>query len=269
MTHEPDAPKVTVGVADGVAAVTLHNRTQRNALTKEMCLELQRLMPRLDADSAVEVITIRGAGATFSAGASLTELESVLLDKQPDGSRVDQLSAADRAVTSVAKPTIALVDGECMGGGWQLASACDFIVASERSVFAITPAKLGVIYPRAGVDRLVRLVGAANAKFLLFTAQSLTAPHAHALGLVAAVFSDEDFDVQCTALIGSLRSRSRFTIHTLKRLIDLGAGGSDVLSVTCEWTAAWESMVEGPDMEAGISAFLNRKQPLFTWRPEG
>ncbi len=158
MSDAPAIGRITVKIVDGVASVEIDNPAQRNALTRAMCLELQQLMPRLDTDPEVGVITLRGAGATFSAGATIDDLASVLLDRQHDGTVVDQLSLADRAIASVTKPTVAVVDGACMGGGWQLASACDFIIASERSVFAITPAKLGVIYPRAG-HRTARQAG--------------------------------------------------------------------------------------------------------------
>ena len=253
---------VTVTILDGVAAVVLDNPAQRNALTRDMCLDLQELMPRLDQDPDVRIVTLRGVGMTFSAGASLGELASVLLDPQEDGSLVDQLSRADAAVTSVSKPTIALVDGACVGGGWQLASACDFIVASERSVFAITPAKLGIIYPRPGIERLVRLVGPATAKFILFTAQMFTALEAQGLGLVAEVVPDEGHFVTLTK---SLLKNSTFTIHTLKRLIELTT--DDDPRLDAEWESAWLAMTDSPDMDIGVSAFLNRETPRFAWRP--
>jgi enoyl-CoA hydratase/carnithine racemase len=257
---------ITVSISDGVATVEIDNPSQRNALTRSMCLELQELMPALDADTGVEIVTIRGAGDTFSAGASLNELSSVLLDRQDDGTVVDQLSRADRAIAALAKPTIAFVDGSCMGGGWEIASACDFIVASERSVFGITPAKLGVIYPRTGIERLVAMVGPANAKFILFTGETFTARRAQALGLVAEVVPDADFASRSSELLDEIKSRSRFTMHTMKRLVDLTATGYHGLDE--EWTRAWSEMADGPDMRIGVSAFLDRQQPRFTWTPE-
>lgn len=266
MSASASPGRVTVRIAGGVAAVEIDNPVQKNALTKSMCLEMQRLMPRLDSDPDVTVVTLRGIGATFSAGATISELPSVLLDAQDDGSRVDQLSAADTAIAAVAKPTIALVDGACMGGGWQLASACDFIVASARSIFAITPAKIGVIYPRAGIERLVRQVGRANAKFILFTGQSFSALRARELGLVTETVPDDLFEDHCESLVQTLLSRSRFSMHSLKHLIDLPTDDSDNLEQ--EWQDAWDAMTKSPDMSIGVSAFLNRERPQFTWRPD-
>lgn len=253
---------ITLSVANGVASVSIENPGQRNALTKAMCLELQELFPRLDADPSVIVITLRGAGQTFSAGAAIGELSSVLLDPQPDGTLVDHLSRADETITSVTKPTIALIDGACMGGGWQIASACDFILASARSVFAITPAKLGVIYPRSGIERLVRLVGDARAKYFLFTGETFSASRAQALGLVAEVVADDEFEVRGTALVSSLRENSQFSIRTLKHLVNLATSAAPDVDRT--WAGAWAEMTHGPDMNIGIAAFLNRERPRFT-----
>jgi enoyl-CoA hydratase/carnithine racemase len=258
-------PRINVSVIDGVATIEIDNPTQRNALTRAMCMHLQELMGRLDADPDVAVLVVRGVGDTFCAGAAIGELSSILLDRQDDGTSIDQLSMADQAITSVAKPTVALVDGACMGGGWQIASACDFIIASERSIFAITPVKIGIIYPRLGIERLVRQVGHANAKFILLTGQAFTAAQAQSLGLVAEAAPDEEFEERCSSLINSLRNRSRFSMHSMKHLVDL----TDVNHphVDDEWKSAWAAMTESPDMGIGINAFLNREQPRFTWTP--
>lgn len=265
MTAGASEGRITVRVADGVASVGIDNPGHRNALTKAMCQELQALMPRLDSDPDVAVVTLRGSGDTFSAGAAIDDLVSVLLDPQEDGSRVDHLSRADAAICATRKPTIALVDGACMGGGWQLASACDFIVASERSRFAITPAKIGVIYPRAGIERLIRQVGPANTKFILFSGDTFGALQARQLGLVTETVPDAEFDEHTTRLVRTLLSRSRFSIHTLKQLVDAGSANDSELDQL--WQDAWAEMIEGPDMAIGVKAFLGREQPQFVWQP--
>lgn len=265
MSNSARNPRITVSVTAGVASVEIDNPTQRNALTKAMCLELQDLMPRLEADPDVTVVALRGVGNTFCAGAAISELSSVLLDRQDNDTSVDHLSRADKAITSITKPTVAMVDGACMGGGWQIASACDFIIASDRSTFAITPAKIGIIYPRPGIERLVRQVGHANAKFILLTGQAFTAARAQALGLVAEAVPDDEFEERCSAIVSSLRNHSRFSLHSMKHLVnltDMNHSGIDK-----EWGDAWAAMSDSPDMGIGINAFLNREQPRFTWSP--
>ncbi|MGY2744117.1 enoyl-CoA hydratase/isomerase family protein [Arthrobacter sp. UYCu723] len=263
MSNSARNPRINVSITGGVASVEIDNPTQRNALTKTMCLELQDLMPRLDADPDVTVVALRGVGNTFCAGAAIGELSSVLLDRQDDDTSVDQLSRADQAIASITKPTMAMVDGACMGGGWQIASACDFIIASERSVFAITPAKIGIIYPRPGIERLVRQVGHANAKFILLTGKAFTAARAQALGLVAEAVPDDAFEERCSSIVSSLLNHSRFSMHSMKHLVnltDMNHSGIDK-----EWEDAWAAMPDSPDMGIGINAFLNREQPRFRW----
>ena len=260
------AGRISVVISDGVATLEISNLSQRNALTRTMCLEVQELMPQLDADPDVAVVVLRGAGNTFCAGAAISELASVLIDPQEDGSTVDHLSAADAAIASVSKPTVALVEGACMGGGWQIASACDFIIANDQAVIGLTPAKIGIIYPRPGLERLVRQVGHAKAKYILLTGQTFSATEACALGLVADVVPSESFEEKCAALVSTLRSRSRFSMHAMKRLVDLtDVSGSGLAVIDQEWAEEWSAMPDSPDMEIGINAFLNREQPRFTW----
>jgi enoyl-CoA hydratase/carnithine racemase len=265
--RKSDPPgRINVSVSGGVATVEIENPAQRNAMTQGMCLQIQELMPQLAADPDVIVVALRGAGDTFCAGAPINDLASVLLDPQPDGTLLDHLSAADAAIAAIAKPTVALVDGACMGGGWQIASACDFIVASERSVFAITPAKIGVIYPRLGIERLLRQVGPATAKYILFTGQKFSAARAREIGLVADVVPDEEFEERSTLLLTSLTKRSRFTIHTLKHLVD--QTGPNAPELDRDWKIAWTAMTASPDWEIGVSAFLNHAKPRFAWTPD-
>ena len=260
------AGHISLSVVDGVATLEISNLSQRNALTRTMCLEVQELMPQLDADPDVAVVVLRGAGNTFCAGAAISELASVLIDPQADGTTVDHLSAADAAIAAVSKPTVAFVEGACMGGGWQIASACDFIIAKDQAVIGLTPAKIGIIYPRPGLERLVRQVGHAKAKYILLTGQTFSATEARALGLVADVVPSESFEEKCAALVSTLRSRSRFSMHAMKRLVDLtDVSGSGLAVIDQEWAEAWSAMPDSPDMEIGISAFLNREQPRFTW----
>lgn len=262
------AGHISLSVVDGVATVKISNLSQRNALTRAICREVQELMPRLDADPDVAVVVLRGDGNTFCAGAAISELASVLIDPQADGSTVDHLSAADAVIAAVSKPTVALVEGACMGGGWQIASACDFIIANDQAVIGLTPAKIGIIYPRPGLERLIRQVGHANAKYILLTGQTFSATEARALGLVADVVPSESFEEKCAALVSTLRSRSRFSMHAMKRLVDLtDVPGSSLAVIEQEWAEAWSAMPDSPDMGIGIQAFLTREQPQFRWQP--
>lgn len=263
----PDpGPGITVTIDAGVGTIVLRHAAQRNALTRQMCRGIADAAAELDARREVDVVAVRGAGGTFSAGVSIGQLREVILD---DGGATDHLTAADRALGRVSKPTVALVQGHCMGGGWQVASACDFIVASEDASFGITPAKLGIIYPRAGIDRLVRLLGPATAKYVLMSARTFPAHRAQAMGLVAEVLPAAGFEDGARELLGELRARSRFSMHTTKQLIDqAGDPDGEASELAGAWEAAWRRMAAGPDIDEGVAAFLQRREPEFPWRPE-
>jgi enoyl-CoA hydratase/carnithine racemase len=258
-------PSIRTHIQGHRATVEIHNPSQRNALTRTMCRELAATMEELEAREDIHVIALRGTGGHFSAGVAINELTSVLLDPSEEGSTTDHLSEADHAITAVTKPTIALVEGYCMGGGWQIASACDFLLASDDSQFAITPAKLGIVYPRTGIDRLIELVGPAKAKYILFTGKTFTALQAQNLGLVAEVVPQPEFTPQIDRLIDTMLTRSRFSLHAMKKLVDLTQGTGAHLDQ--EWAAAWAGMAQGPDMQIGITAFVHGQRPTFAWSP--
>ena len=261
----PSGAGITVSVESGVGTIRLANPTKRNALTQSMCRDIAAAAADLDARTDVDVVVVRGAGGTFSAGVFIGELREVILD---DGGSTDHLTAADQALARVAKPTIAVVQGYCMGGGWQLASACDFILASADASFGITPAKLGIIYPRAGIDRLVRLLGPATAKYVLMSARTFGAQRAREMGLVAEVVPADGFEDSVRELFADLTARSQYSMHTTKKLIDqAGEPETDPAELAGAWEAAWTEMAAGPDIDEGVAAFLERRAPAFGWRP--
>lgn len=263
---EESTPGIYVSITDGVATVIINNPAQRNAITKTMCLQLVNAMTEVEENPDVEIVVLRGADRTFSAGVAINELPAVLLDRQENNSVVDHLTNVDRAIISVTKPILALVEGACMGGAWQIASACDFIIASESSKFGITPAKIGIIYPRLGIERLTKLVGHANAKYLLLTGETIGAAQAHSLGLVAEIVPDADFSRRTNNIVRSLGHRSRFSTHFMKRLIN--HSDTEHAQPDQAWEEAWAAMSESPDMEIGIQAFALGLKPEFLWKPQ-
>lgn len=256
-----------------IATVMINHPGRRNALTREMCVELARLLPVLDADVAVKVIALRGAGQDFCAGAALHDLEGVLFDgyvREAGGdagandrrSGIDRLSEADAAIKAVRKPTVSLVRGICMGGGWQIAAACDVLLAADDLRLAITPAKLGILYPQAGVERLVQRVGEDRAKYLLFTASEISPATAAAWGLVTELVPADDFEAVAAAVLEGIANRSQYSIVTMKELISVG--GPD--AARSAWAQAWQAFPENKDLATGRAAFAAKAPPEFSWR---
>jgi enoyl-CoA hydratase/carnithine racemase len=246
-----------------VATIVLDNERRRNAMTKDMWLQFDPLLAGLGADDSVKVVVVRGAGEHFSAGADISDLKDILQD--PGTGRHDggHVTAGENALAGFHKPTIAAIDGYCIGGGWQIAGACDIRIASDRATFGITPAKVGIVYPLSGIQRLVRLAGPATAKYLLFSGDFIPAEDAMNLGLLARVIPHAGFWPEITDFAGRLASRSQLSIQAMKDIVDVIADGGDGLG---ERSAAWQrEMAISGEPEIGIEAFLAKRAPAFKW----
>ncbi|WP_040480067.1 enoyl-CoA hydratase/isomerase family protein [Longispora albida] len=252
---EQDVPglKVSAGTG-GVATLLIDRPAQRNALTLAMWAAIPGILAGLAADRSVRVLLLRGAGGTFSAGADISELHGIYSD--PD--RADEYHAtnvrAEEALAAFPHPTIAVVEGACVGGGCQLAVACDLRFAEPSARFGITPAKLGVVYPAVPSARLARLVGPARAKYLLFSAELVGAEHAERIGLADEVVPDVATRAEEFAAL--LASRSPQTLGAAKAIID----SPDPHATAREWERRSRT---APDVREGLSAFLERRAPRF------
>lgn len=164
-------------VADGVATVVISHPAKRNAMTASMWRALPELLTGLARDPAVRALVLTGAGPTFCAGADISSLTG---DEDPRALAV----TAEEALAAFPKPTLAAVRGFCVGGGSQLAAACDLRFAEEGASFGVTPAKLGIVYPASSTRRLASLVGPAWAKYLLFSAELIGADQALRAGFL-------------------------------------------------------------------------------------
>jgi enoyl-CoA hydratase/carnithine racemase len=220
------------------------------------------LLAELAVDDAVAVLVVRGAGTDFSAGADINDLEQILRDPQAgDGGHV---TAGESALAAFPKPTIAAIDGFCVGGGWELAGACDIRLASERSTFGVTPARLGILYPLTGVTRLVQLVGPGVAKHLILSGELVDAATAERWGMVSRLLPVTGFWNAIAAFVDTLVSRSRLTQRASKELIDLIAAGDPALA---DRAGFWDAEVAtSEEARIGAAAFLARTPPQFSWR---
>jgi enoyl-CoA hydratase/carnithine racemase len=217
MTAEPlpDAPAGTVRVRrDGpVAWVVLDRPGRRNALSPAMWAALPGILAALDADPTVRVIGVRGAGGVFSAGADLTEVFDCLGEPGTGLPRGGLLSDAEAALAGVRKPTVAALQGWCMGGAWMLAAACDLRIAATGLRIGLTPARIGIVFPASGVRALVRLVGPGVASYLLLTGDTVTAAEADRWGMLTRVVAEADFEEVLEQVVTGLAQRSQLSVQ--------------------------------------------------------
>ncbi|MFE5213621.1 MULTISPECIES: enoyl-CoA hydratase/isomerase family protein [unclassified Streptomyces] len=241
-------PQLSYQVADSVATVVIRHPAKRNAMTAAMWRALPPLLDRLAHDPDVRVLVLTGEGGTFCAGADISTLQGS--PEEAQGLAV----AAEEALAAFPKPVLAVVRGHCVGGGAQLAAACDLRLAEEGA--RVTPARLGVVYPSSSTRRLVSLVGPATAKYLLFTAELIDAGRALRTGLVDEVLPGGELDERVAELTRILVSRSQLTQAAAKEF----ANGRD------DRDGHWTTQARGSgDTAEGVAAFLERRRPEFTW----
>ncbi|MDT0509534.1 enoyl-CoA hydratase-related protein [Novosphingobium sp. MMS21-SN21R] len=242
---------------DGATAQLLIDRAdKRNAFTIDMWQALPELLAQAAASPDLRVLVVKSAqGGAFCAGADIAEM---LSHKDDAGWRCANQQAINRAqyeLTRFPLPTVAMVEGDCIGGGCGIALACDIRIAGPQARFGITPAKLGLVYPLHDVKLLVDLVGPGQARRLLYTGMLIDAAEAHRIGLAEEAADDE------TALVAQICAASPFSARSLKgfvrRVLD-GQGAEDEASLRL-FAAAFE----GADFHEGTTAFVEKRRPRF------
>lgn len=247
-------PRLITSVERGIATVVIANPAKRNAMTTAMWRSLPELLERLAADPAVRVLVLTGAGETFCAGADISALRESA-DGSP-GLTSGVTVEAEEALAAFPRPTLAAVRGYCVGGGSQLAAACDLRFAEEGASFGVTPANLGVVYSASSTRRLVALVGPGTAKHLLFSGELIGTERALRTGLVDEVLPPGGLDKRVEEYVRLLASRSQLTQAAAK---EFAAGRTDR-------DAHWAAEARGStDTAEGVAAFLERRAPRFTY----
>ena len=247
--------ELTVEVAGPVATVVIRNPGRRNAMTPAMWRQLPVLLDGLEADPAVHALVLTGADGTFCAGADLGDLDELL--EAGDGSIA---VAAEERLAAFAKPTVAAIQGACVGGGCQLAVACDLRIAAVDARFGVPPARLGLVYPAPTTRRLARLIGPSAAKHLLFTSELVDAERALRVGLVDEVLPADAVTARVGAITAAIAQRSRLTVAAAKEIIDDRADEARI--------AWWHGQVrDSGEAREGVAAANERRPPRFGWAP--
>lgn len=251
-------------VADdaGIATITIDNAARMNAMTAAMWGALPELIATAEADPAVRVVMLRGAGTkAFCAGADISEF-----DTQRSGDAVHTYDTLNHnafdTLTNCAKPTIAMIHGFCLGGGLGLALACDLRLADEASTFAIPAAKLGIGYNPRWISPILRAVSPATAKLILFTGRRFNANEALAMGLVTSLSRTDDLFVAARALASEISGNAPLSVAASKAMIDELAqrpGTADLTKLDHFISACFDSQ----DYAEGRRAFLEKRKPVF------
>lgn len=247
--------ELLVEVAAPVATVVIHNPARRNAMTAAMWRRLPALLDQLEADPAVRALVLTGADGTFCAGADLGDLDELL-----DAGDASIAVLAEERLAAFAKPTVAAIRGACVGGGCQLAVACDLRLAADDARFGVPPARLGLVYPAPTTRRLAGLVGPSTAKALLFTAELIDAGRALRVGLVDEVLPAAALSARVGAVTAAVTAQSRLSVMAAKEIVD---GRADDARI-----AWWHGQVRASgEAREGVAAATERRAARFPWSP--
>jgi enoyl-CoA hydratase/3-hydroxyacyl-CoA dehydrogenase len=237
--------------------ITLNRPHRLNAINSEMREELPAALQELAENDDVRVIVIKGAGdKAFSAGADVTEFSA----GKPY--QFVELGEFFNAPAQCPKPVIAAIDGYALGGGLELALACDFRIASKRSEVGQPEIHLGLIPGGGGTQRLARLIGPARAKELVMLGERIPAERAYEWGLINKVVDDEKFEEEVRAFAEKLAAGPPVALRLVKRVIDWGSEAPMEAALFLE-REAFGLLFTPEDMAEGITAFLTKRKPEF------
>jgi len=261
-------------ISGAIATLTMANPDRRNAMGSAFFEELPACMAEIDAAPDVRVALLRAEGPTFSAGLDLMsmmpQMPIGLSPEPPDGAKrmalhrlIERLQSAISSVERCRVPVIAAVHGACIGGGVDLVTACDLVVASQDAFFSVREPRMSIVADLGTLQRLPRIIGRARARHWVFSARDVPARQAAEAGLVVEVFEDRD----------ALRAGARAMADQIASCAPLAIQGSKAVLLEQErhdidrslaHVAAWNAAhLIDQDLGRALQAFVTRSEPTF------
>ena len=243
-----------------VARLLIDRADKKNAFTQEMWEAFPELLGKAMADPQVRVLILQSAApGIFSAGADIAEFSTGARDPAWRARNQAAIRRAQHELARAPKPTVALIEGVCVGGGCGLAIACDLRVAAPTARLGITPARLGLVYSLHDTKLLVDIVGPSQAKRILFTGTLLDGEEAARIGLVDILAGDAA--AATDLLAASIADASPHSVGSTKRIVRRILDGQ--VEDDADTLAQFDGAFEGEDFEEGVSAFLAKRAPRF------
>ncbi len=247
---------------EGGVATLVVDRPPLNALSYQAKEEIAACLEEVAADSAVRCLIVFGAGdRAFSVGSDIKEFPEVTA-RRLGRQRAAHEHAVYNRLDFFPVPTVAAIEGHCLGGGLELALACDLRVASETSHLGLPEVKLGVFPAGGGTERLPRLIGEALARELIYTGEPVDAREAWRIGLVNRVAPAGQALRVAQELGRTIASRSALTLRTVKAVMDRGLA-MDLLEAEQIAIEAISELFQSEAVQEGVAAFLEKRPPRF------
>ena len=244
-----------------IAWIEFSNPKKRNALSLQMWKNLPQVIKKLKNDKNLRVLIVRGEGDSFSAGGDISEFKAVFATPNSSYDFSKSINKAFNALVHFPRPTIAMIKGGAVGGGCGLALACDIRIASENAYLAVTPAKLGIIYPFSEIKRLVATIGISKAKDMLFSARIIKADEAKKLSMLNHVFSTKELEMKTLEYAALLANNSPNSLMIIKEIISEIENGKIKASPTINEKI--NNAFDSEDFRKGYEAFLKKIKPIF------
>jgi enoyl-CoA hydratase len=251
-----------IEIADAVAVVTINRPAALNALNKDVLEELAAAFTELESNENVACVILTGSGSkAFVAGADIAAMQALDAVSAEHFARLGH--SVFNAIENFPKPVIAAVNGFALGGGCELAMACDIRIAAENARFGQPEVNLGVIPGFGGTLRLARLVGKGRAKELIFTGDMVDAQEAHRIGLANKVVAAEELLAKARSMATKIASKGPVAVRFAKESIDSG------LEMDLDRGGRFEASLFGlcfatTDQKEGMQAFLEKRPAKFT-----
>ena len=255
--------KMLSRVKDGVGYITFNNPEKHNAVSIEMWDALEQILDGFRSSKDIRVIVLNGAGGkAFVSGADISKFDKERSSKEAVLSYNKRTQKVYENLETFPKPTIAMIDGYCIGGGLNLAVCCDIRICSEKSKFAMPAAKLSLGYPFSSIKRLFDVMGPGMAKHFMFTAEKISASEALACGLVQKLVSEDSIDSYVKDYALNIANNAPLTIKAMKQIgIQISKNSDERDLLLCEKLAS--ACFDSEDYKEGRKAFMEKRKPNF------
>ena len=253
--------------AAAVARLTISNPAKRNALDHEILDAITATVPQLDSGIDVRCLVITGADPVFSAGYDIGGIPDESFSEDAEALVAHPFPAALETLDAFPWPTLAALNGHCLGGALELAITCDLRIASDAAKFGMPPAKLGLIYGHTGLERFIETIGAPRTRELFFTGQNLTATRADAINLVNRLAAPGELEAESVELAATIAANAPLSMRGNKRvirtLIENPVLNEDQVRELVELR---ESCFVSEDFKEGIRAFGEKRPARWSGR---
>ena len=255
--------KMLSRVEEGVGYITFNNPEKHNAVSIEMWDALEKILDEFRSSKDIRVIVLNGAGGkSFVSGADISKFDKERSSKEAVLSYNKRTQKVYELLQTFPKPTIAMIDGYCIGGGLNLAVCCDIRICSEKSKFAMPAAKLSLGYPFSSIKRLFDVMGPGMAKHFMFTAEKISASEALACGLVQKLVSEENIETYVRDYALTISHNAPLTIKAMKQIgIEILKNPDERDLLLCEQLAS--ACFDSEDYKEGRKAFMEKRKPNF------